>query len=83
VLEGELTLRTDAGETLMLPGMCAGFRAGARNAHHLVNHSDKPARLLVMGSRVPGDACFYPDDDLIWIETEAGRHAAHKDGRPY
>ena len=83
VLEGEMALRTDAGETLMRPGMCAGFKAGAKNGHHFVNRSDRPARLLVIGTRVPGDNCFYPDDDLLWLETEAGHHAAHKDGRRY
>jgi len=83
VLEGELVLRTEAGETIMRPGMCAGFKAGVRNAHHLVNRSNKLARLLVLGTRVPGDDCFYPDDDLMWVETEAGHHAAHKDGTPY
>ena len=84
LLEGELVLRTDAGETVMRQGMCAGFKAGVRNAHHLVNRSGKPARLLVFGTRVPGDGCFYPDDDLMWIETETGKHyAAHKDGSRY
>ena len=83
MLEGEMVLCTDAGETLLRPGMCAGFKAGVRNAHHLVNRSDKPARLLVIGTRVPGDNCFYPDDDLLWVETEAGGVAAHKDGRRY
>jgi uncharacterized cupin superfamily protein len=83
MIEGELVLCTDAGETIMRPGMCAGFKAGVRNAHHLVNRSDRPARLLVFGTRVQGDACFYPDDDLMWVETESGHHAAHKDGTPY
>jgi uncharacterized cupin superfamily protein len=83
VLEGEMVLRTDAGETPLRPGMCAGFKAGVRNAHHLVNRSDQPARLLVIGTRVPGDNCFYPDDDLLWVETEGGGVAAHKDGRRY
>lgn len=83
VLEGELVLRTEAGETVMRPGMCAGFKAGARNAHHFVNRSDQPAHCLVMGSRVPGDNAFYPDDDLIWVQTEDGGRAAHKDGRRY
>jgi uncharacterized cupin superfamily protein len=83
VLEGEMVLRTDAGETLMRPGMCAGFKAGAKNGHHFVNRSNRPARLLVIGTRVPGDSCFYPDDDLLWVATEAGHHAAHKDGRRY
>lgn len=54
-----------------------------RNAHHLVNHSDKPARLLVMGTRVPGDSCFYPDDDLMWIDAGTESYAAHKDGKRY
>ena len=83
MLEGEMVLRTDAGETLLRPGMCAGFKAGTKNAHHLVNRSGRTARLLVIGTRVPGDSCFYPDDDLLWVETEAGDYAAHKDGRRY
>ncbi len=34
VLEGTPTLFTDAGETLLAPGMCAGFPSGG-TAHHL------------------------------------------------
>jgi len=34
-------------------------------------------------SRVEGDQAFYPDDDLMWLETENGMLAAHKDGRRY
>src|SRR5262245_19899532 len=34
VLEGRPTLITDAGETLLDPGMCAGFKAGTGDAHH-------------------------------------------------
>ena len=33
VLEGELVLRTDAGEQLLTAGMCAGFPAGSGDAH--------------------------------------------------
>lgn len=83
VIEGEMVLRTNAGETLMRPGMCAGFKAGVRNAHHFVNRSARPARMLVLGTRVPGDGCFYPDDDLLWVDAESGSYAAHKDGRRY
>src|SRR3990172_4317325 len=39
ILEGEATLVTDAGETILKPGMCAGFKAGTGDAHHLVNRS--------------------------------------------
>src|SRR6478672_10506332 len=37
VLSGAPTLVTDAGETLLSPGMCAGFKAGNGDAHQLHN----------------------------------------------
>lgn len=83
VLEGELTLRTDDGEFAMTPGMCVGFKSGVRNAHHLVNRSAQAARFLVVGTRVPGDRAYYPDDDLAWFDTESGVVAAHKNGTRY
>src|SRR6185503_12230427 len=39
ILEGRPTLRTNAGDTPLAPGMCAGFKAGSGDAHHLVNES--------------------------------------------
>src|SRR5919109_3628500 len=42
VLEGEVVLRTDEGEQVLSAGMCAGFPAGAKNGHHVVNRSDRP-----------------------------------------
>lgn len=84
VLVGELTLVTDEGETLVTAGMVAGFKAGAANAHHLINTSTADARFLVVGSRVPGDEVLYPHDDFKWAVAEDGTwHAAHKDGTPY
>src|SRR3712207_6544715 len=46
VLEGEVVLRTDEGEQVLAAGTCAGFPAGSRNGHQLVNRSDRPARYL-------------------------------------
>lgn len=83
VLEGDITLVTDSGEQLLARGMCAGFPAGRRDAHHLINRSSRPARYLEIGIRIEGDDCFYPEDDMLWITTEAGWHAAHKGGEPY
>ena len=83
MLEGELALRTDAGESTLRPGMCVGFPAGASNAHHLVNTSASPAKFIVIGTRVPGDSAFYPDDDLALFQTEKGRVFVHKNGAPY
>jgi len=83
VLEGELTLISDAGEQVLRPGMCAGFPAGKRDAHHFANRSARPARYLEIGERIERDNAFYPDDDVRWVETEKGIVAAHKDGRFY
>src|SRR5687767_2109137 len=43
VIDGEVVLRTDEGEQLLTAGMCAGFPAGTRNGHQLVNRSDRSA----------------------------------------
>jgi uncharacterized cupin superfamily protein len=83
VLEGQPTLITDAGETQLGPGICAGFRAGTGDAHHLVNRSDAPAVYLEIGDRTPGDTANYPDDDLVATASAMGWTFTHKDGSPY
>ena len=83
VLSGELTLHTSTGEFVMRPGMCMGFKAGDKNGHRLVNRSSAVASYILLGSRVPGDAAFYPDDDFAWLHTEAGKRQVHKNGTAY
>ncbi|MFQ3612659.1 MAG: cupin domain-containing protein, partial [Cyanobacteriota bacterium] len=83
ILSGEVTLVTDRGQQILKAGMCAGYPAGQRDAHHFINHSDQSAQYLEIGSRIPGDVAFYPDDDLLWIETENGTVGAHKNGEFY
>ncbi len=83
ILSGELILISNAGEQVVTTGMCMGYPAGDKDAHHLINRSPQPAQYLEIGSRIKGDVGFYPDDDLMWIETEQGTIAAHKDGSPY
>ncbi|MCG8363868.1 MAG: cupin domain-containing protein, partial [Pseudanabaenales cyanobacterium] len=83
IIEGELTLVTDAGEQRLQPGMMAGFPAGESNGHHLVNRSDQPAVYLEIGDRTANDSVHYPDDDLSAKDTPAGWTFTHKDGHPY
>src|SRR5262245_43427556 len=64
ILEGHPTLITDAGETPLHPGMCAGFKGGDGNAHHLVNRGTEDVVYLEIGDRLPGDGASYPDDDI-------------------
>jgi uncharacterized cupin superfamily protein len=79
VLEGELVLVTDEGETVMKAGDCAGFPKNTPNGHHLLNRSDKDAVYLEVGSRREGEEAFYPDIDLHM--SDAGW--SHKDGTKY
>ncbi|HYV58349.1 MAG TPA: cupin domain-containing protein [Candidatus Nitrosopolaris sp.] len=65
VLEGEVTLVTDAGEQVLGAGMAAGFAAGLADGHHLINRTDRPALYLEVGDRSPDDEVRYPDDDLV------------------
>ncbi len=81
VLEGEIVLRTNAGEQTLTSGMCAGFKAGTTDAHHLVNRSNAPARYLEISNRDPRDTAFYPDDDLAYGHAPDGTpQFTRKDG---
>jgi uncharacterized cupin superfamily protein len=71
VLEGTPTLITDAGETLLGPGMCAGFPAGG-TAHHLENRSGADVVILEIGDRLAGDSVAYPDDDVAAVQGADG-----------
>jgi uncharacterized cupin superfamily protein len=83
VIEGELTLVTGAGETILGPGMAAGFPAGKADGHCLVNRSGQDAVYLEVGDRRAGDEVAYPDVDLTAIWRDGGRRFVHKDGQPY
>lgn len=84
VLEGELVLIDDHGEHGLKAGMCAGFKAGSANAHHLVNRSDKPATYLEVGTRASDDHVTYADVDMELTKTGGGSwRVTRKDGTPF
>jgi uncharacterized cupin superfamily protein len=84
VVEGEVVLRTDAGEQVLVAGQCAGFPAGVTDGHHLVNRSDRAARYLEISNRDPADGAEYPDVDLRYGKDRAGRAVfTRKDGTSY
>jgi len=84
ILEGEPTLVTDAGETQLRPGMCAGFKAGSGDAHHLFNRTSMDVIYIEIGDRTAGDAGSYPDDDIQAALGADGKwQFTHKDGTPY
>ena len=80
VLEGEVVLVEDEGETVLVAGDCAGWKAGVRNGHMLQNRSGAEAVVLEVGTRTPGgDSGEYPDIDMVF---QAGGFF-HRDGSPY
>ena len=83
ILEGEVVLIEDAGETLLKRGDAAGFKANIRNGHHLVNKSKSDAILLEIGTRSKNERAEYADIDMQVIRDESGFRYLHKDGKPY
>jgi uncharacterized cupin superfamily protein len=83
ILEGRPTLVTDAGAQRLAPGMCAGFKAGTGDAHHLVNDTDAPVVYLEVGDRDPEDIATYPDDDLLATASASGWRLSRRDGTSY
>jgi uncharacterized cupin superfamily protein len=83
ILQGHPVLVTNAGETQLSPGMCAGFKAGTGNAHQLLNRSNEEVTYLELGDRSAGDSVVYPDDDIQAALVDGKWKFSHKDGSPY
>jgi uncharacterized cupin superfamily protein len=82
VLEGTPVLITDAGETTLGPGMCAGFPAGG-SPHHLENRGTGDAVILEVGDRGTGEEVLCPDDDVRAVmQSDGSWRFTRKDGSP-
>jgi uncharacterized cupin superfamily protein len=83
MVEGELVLVEDQGETVVKPGDVAGFKAGVPNGHHLVNRTNRDAAFLVVGTRSARERCHYSDIDLVHDQDGDRYRLTHKSGAPY
>jgi uncharacterized cupin superfamily protein len=86
VLEGEVVLRTNAGETLLTAGTCAGFPAGVADGHQLVNRSARPALYLeISNCAAQEDTAHYSDADvdMVWNGPAAPGRFTRRDGSPF
>ncbi|MCB1487110.1 MAG: cupin domain-containing protein [Bauldia sp.] len=81
VLEGELTLVEDDGETILKAGDCATFPKATGNGHHMINRSGATAVYLEVGSRNPDDLTTCSDIDLM--SANADGRFVRKDGRSF
>ncbi len=83
VLSGELTLVDDDGEHKLHQGMCAGFKAGNQNGHHLKNLSPNSAQYLEVGTRAKTEKGYYSDIDMMFVEDGKGEKFQRKDGSSF
>jgi uncharacterized cupin superfamily protein len=81
VLEGELKLVEDSGQTVLRAGECAAFPKGTGNGHHFINGSSAMAVYLEVGSRNPNDLTTCSDINLM--SSNADGRFVRKDGTPY
>lgn len=82
VLDGELVLHEDDGETVLRPGDAAGWRAGGGIGHCLINRGDRDAHYLEVGTRAKSERVHYPDVDFFMQRDETGRRWSRKSGEP-
>ena len=83
IVEGELMLVTDAGEQCLSAGMVAGFPAGKKDGHFLVNRSGRDAVYLEVGNRAADDEVDYPDIDMLVRRVAGELKFVRKNGTPY
>src|SRR5882762_4736851 len=70
IIEGEVVLCENDGETVLKPGDAAGWKAGVANGHCLVNRTTR-------------DRVEYSDIDMRNEKDESGTRYLHKSGEPY
>ena len=80
MLDGELVLQENDGETVLRPGDAAGFKAGSGVAHCLINRTARDALYLEVGTRAKSERVHYPDVDFMMERDETGRRFFRKSG---
>jgi uncharacterized cupin superfamily protein len=80
MLEGELVLQENDGETVLKPGDAAGFKANSGVGHCLINRSKRDAVYLEVGTRSKSERVHYPDVDFFMERDEGGRRWFRKSG---
>ena len=82
MLEGELVLQENDGETVLKRGDAAGFKANSGIAHCLINRTTRDAVYLEVGTRSKSERVHYPDVDFMMERDARGRRFYRKSGEP-
>ena len=84
VLDGEVVLVEDEGETVLKAGEAAAWKAGVANGHCIVNRSDRDAVVLEVGTRAARERAFYSDIDMMVVrDGKEFRYSKKTTGEPY
>jgi uncharacterized cupin superfamily protein len=78
-----MAVRSHGWDTDDHAAICAGFKAGMGNGHHLINETTVDVLYLELGDRTPGHEGSHPDDDLKARMVDGKWRFAHKDCSPY
>ena len=83
VLEGEVVLVEDDGESVLKPGDAAAWKANAGIGHHLVNRTTQDAVFIEVGSRSPQERVEYSDVDMVMTRDGPSPRYTRKNNEPY
>jgi uncharacterized cupin superfamily protein len=83
MLEGEVVMCEDSGETVLMPGDVGAWKAGVPNGHCLINRSDRDAVFIEVGTRAASERAHYSDIDMMAVRDEKGARYTRKSGEPY
>ena len=83
VLQGDVVLVEDGGETVLKAGDAAAWQAGVANGHCIVNRSNSDAVFLEVGTRAKSERAHYSDIDMMVTRDDKGFRYSRKNGEPY
>jgi uncharacterized cupin superfamily protein len=83
VIDGEVVLIENSGETILRPGDAAGFKAGVENGHCLINRTQRDAVYLEIGTRAAKERAHYSDVDCMVERDDKGFVYRRRSGEPY
>jgi uncharacterized cupin superfamily protein len=83
MLEGEVVLCEDGGETVLKPGDAAAWKAGVENGHCLINRSNRDALFIEVGTSAAAERAHYSDIDMMVTREDKVARYTRKNGEPY
>ncbi len=83
VLDGEVVLREDDGDTVLKTGDSAAWRAGVANGHCLINLSNRDTVFIEVGTRSAIEKAHYSEIDMLVVRDGKGARYTRKNGDPF